>query len=237
MRRPALRTAGSSRALGVTAAALWCTGCQPPEGIYDLVGNGEDTCGPGSVAEISDDFDDGVKAEEWVGYADPSASVAEMNQHVEMRVDGSMKAFAGYAWIGGARSLLGCHVGLEMKQVGSTEGGVFTYLSVPSSDGTETGDIAITHVAGTLTMNVSSGGAASSQSVPYDPVEQAWWRVREADGEVHFETSSDGRTWLPQFSAGTPAFAGSVVVNVGVGVNEPVPGGGFAIFDNLNVVP
>jgi hypothetical protein len=237
MPRSASRPHGSTPALGAALLALACGACQPPDGIYDLVGNEGDTCGPGSVAEIADDFDDDTKADVWAGYADPSASIAEVNGQVEMRVDGSTPAFAGYAWLGGPRSLLGCHVSVQMKQVGSTAGGVFTYLSVPSEAGTAVGDIAFTHVGSSITMSVGGGGASSSQSIPYDPVEQAFWRVREAGGAIHFETSSDGASWLPQFTADTPSFAGTVSVNIGMGVNEPVPGGGFAVFDHLNVEP
>lgn len=222
--------------LGASLAALACSGCQPPDGIYDLVGNGNGGCGPGSVAEIADDFDDGTKADVWAGYADPSATIAEVNQQVEMRIDGSIAAFAGYAWLGGPRSLLGCHVSVQVKQVGSNGGGVFTYFSVPSSEGTATGDIAFTHAGGTLTMGVNEGGASTSQSVPYDPVEHAWWRIREAGGTVHFEVSRDGLSWLPLVGVGTPAFATEVEVNVGMGAPEPAPGGGLAIIDNLNVV-
>lgn len=237
MRRPALRLSGPLHALGAALVALAGTGCQPPDGVYDLVGNVDEGCGSGSVAEFADDFDDDSKASVWAGYANDSASIAEVNGQVEMRVDGSLKAFAGYTWLGGARSLLGCHVSVQMKQVASTAGGIVTYLSVPSDAGTEDGDIAFTQVGSSLTMAVSAGGAASSQVIPYDEGELAWWRIREADGVVHFETSRDGLSWLPQFSAETPGFAGAVSVNVGMGAPEPTSGAGFAIIDNLNVVP
>ncbi|MEZ4302422.1 MAG: hypothetical protein R3B70_46270 [Polyangiaceae bacterium] len=222
-------------ALGVSLAVAGSAACQPPDAIYDLTGE-TGACGFGSVAEIADDFNDDAKSSDWAGYADPSASLAETNQQIEMSVDGSLRAFAGYAWIGGPRSLLDCQVTLQVKQVGSTSPGILTYFSVPPADGSE-GDIAFTHSGTALRMNVRAGGSDTSQGVPYDPVAHAWWRIRESAGTIHFEASADGLTWLPLFEAETPEFAGSVAVNIGMGAPDPAPQGGFAILDNLNVTP
>ncbi len=224
------------RSSGFLLAGALLTGCFPPDGKYDLVGNDEDVCGTGSVAEVFDDFNDNEKGPNWAAYADRTASVQEVNGQVEMGVDGSANAFAGYAWIDGTRSLVGCRVSVHMKQVASTTGDALTYFTL-KDEVSGLGEIRMGHVGQSLEMAIQLAEGNTMKAVPYDPVLHGWWRIREVSGTVSFETSEDGEEWLPLFDAKTPSFASNVGVNVGMGVVFPPTEGGFAVVDNLNVAP
>lgn len=52
---------------------------------------------------------------------------------------------------------------------------------------------------GILTATVVNAGVSTTTTIgTYDPYSHAWWRLREASGNVLFDTSPDGWTWTTQ---------------------------------------
>jgi hypothetical protein len=50
--------------------------------------------------------------------------------------------------------------------------------------------------SGSFQMNVITGGTTVTTTLPtYDPVQHAWWRLREASGVFYADTSPDGVSW------------------------------------------
>lgn len=83
---------------------------------------------------------------------------------------------------------------------------------------------------------VDQGGNEQRPFVtPYDPVAHAWLRVREAAGTVYFETSTNGVSWVPKWSAPTSTFTWDLTTaTVWLGVDSN--NGGTTILDNFTVV-
>lgn len=81
----------------------------------------------------------------------------------------------------------------------------------------------------------SVGGTGTSTSIPYDPDNHRWFRIREASGTVYWEVSSDGASWyvLRSKAPGITITNLKVVLVAGFYGTEPSPGTG--IWDNVNV--
>jgi hypothetical protein len=86
---------------------------------------------------------------------------------------------------------------------------------------------------------VDEGG----QTLPYDPVEHAWLRVREAGGTLFWETSPDGRAWTVRHTDTAPAWVADndlqaqLLAHCSPMVTGGGPTGEYAEFDNFNITP
>lgn len=87
--------------------------------------------------------------------------------------------------------------------------------------GTEAGNqITFAWLSGTLLMRVRSGGTLVEQdTIPYDPVDHRWLRMRENGQSIFFETSPDANVWTNQLSFSSPSWieTDTVAVSFGAG--------------------
>jgi hypothetical protein len=243
-----------TRAL-VLGAVAWPAACAPPDAIYDLAsaGGGATTgsggaststgscngtsgtggCGQGSIAAVTGDFNNPA---DWVGYAGTGTTVSPQQGQCVMTTDGSPGQYTGCGSIANVRAS-GCQAFVHVTP--ATVPGPYT--TTFGLDGASSGNsIEMIKVGDVLQMQITTNGTTSPpQFANYDPVAHAWWQIREAGGVLHFETSSDAKCWTQQAQIATPAFAGVVSFNLGLGV----PGGNSklpmdtATFDHLNASP
>lgn len=81
------------------------------------------------------------------------------------------------------------------------------------------------------------------QTIPYDPVEHAWLRIREESGTLFWETSPDGREWTVRHSDTAPSWVSEndlqaqLLAHCSPAVTGGGPTGAFAEFDDFNVRP
>lgn len=85
---------------------------------------------------------------------------------------------------------------------------------------------------------VDEGGA----TIPYDPTEHAWLRIREDAGTLYWETAPDGRTWTSRHSDTAPSWVSDNDLQVQLLAHaSPVvtgsPTGEYAEFDSFNITP
>lgn len=86
---------------------------------------------------------------------------------------------------------------------------------------------------------VDEGGS----TIPYDPAQHAWIRIREDAGVLHWDTAPDGRTWTTQHSDTAPSWVSDndLQVQLLAHCSPLVTGGGptgeYAEFDNFNLAP
>lgn len=94
-----------------------------------------------------------------------------------------------------------------------------------------------------LLMTVQVGFAdEGGHSLPYDPVEHAWLRIREDTGTLFWDTSPDGREWTTQHTDVSPSWVSENDLQVQLLAHcSPTvtgsPTGEFTEFDNFNVRP
>jgi hypothetical protein len=137
-----------------------------------------------------------------------------------------------YCWIYNvaARRLTCDAMTIRLEQSGSQELGMqrFIYLNDFA-----TGErMNILQETGGFNSDVITAVDAS-----FDPIEDAWWRLRASRDMLFFETSSDGRQYEIKAS-GTPPFSmDSVMVQIGAGIWQDIGAPGPVGFDCLNVPP
>lgn len=100
----------------------------------------------------------------------------------------------------------------------------------------------VERLSGSLVCQASpSGNSDPNQvSVTYDPVQHAWFRLRESAGTLYWETSPDGTTWTNQrtTNAATPSWvtanAGS---SIGFFAHRDSGTNDYTEVDNVNALP
>lgn len=74
-------------------------------------------------------------------------------------------------------------------------------------------------------------------TVPYDPVQHAWLRIREDGGSLLWETSPDGRAWTAQHTETSPAWVADTDLQAQLLAYRDDGANDYAFFDNLNITP
>jgi RHS repeat-associated protein len=85
-----------------------------------------------------------------------------------------------------------------------------------------------------------NNGATIAATLTYDPVQHAWWRIREASGTVYWDTSPDGSTWTSRASLADTALFSLATMKVGFSaatIRGGLPAPGTAKYANLNYPP
>jgi len=227
--------------------------CAPPEAIYDISGTGGGA-GPGSccpagggpccvIADAGPCAITGNFAQDWMLFMPPgtTATVDGDGGTLSLATEGGPNAFSSATYTNPHVSVEGCHVVLHVTP---TPGAApYSAAITFAEDKTDQNYFLLTKVAGALQLSqktTSEAGAdAGQEDVPYDPVCDAWWRIREEGGTVSFETSSDQRCWRVRFTLATPAYAAAATVKLSLGVpggNDPLAPS-TATFDHLNASP
>jgi hypothetical protein len=202
-----------------------------------LVNAAVEPCGPGTIGELTDDFDDDLTGSAWATYAMPETDIAIGEQSHEVRIEavGKPSSFAGYV-TKVAYALTGCQVSLEVKSV-PPEANASTHLSFSPDPSAQLDVLEINANGDTLYLRKVVGGVETKHGIPYQPACHRFWRLREHGGTTYSEASPDGTSWYALGSDPTPAFATGGRVDFGLFVFESAPQPFQAVLDNFNVVP
>jgi len=195
-------------------------------------------------ADLTDDFDDNtVDAAKWPDNYNtgPGGLPTETGGRARVPCDTGFAAYASDALY----KLEGSHTFVRMfpPDGGGNSEAYSQLLIVSDVVGTQI-VFEVDAVTNILLMTihvdfVDEGG----QTIPYDPVEHAWLRIREDAGTVYWETSADGREWVTRHSDTAPSWTGEndLQVQLLAHCSPIVTGGGptgeFAEFDDFNITP
>lgn len=194
-------------------------------------------------ADLTDDFNDNiVDTVKWPDNynSGPGGLPTETGGRARVPCDTGFAAYASEA----IYRLEGSHAFVEAFPPPGT-GMIEAYcqlLIVSNVDGTQIVfqiDAATSLVLMTVHVDfVDEGGA----TIPYDPAEHAWLRIREDAGTLYWETAPDGRTWTSQHSDTAPSWVSDNDLQVQLLAHcSPVvtgsPTGEYAEFDNFNIAP
>jgi hypothetical protein len=224
--------------IAVLVAVLGACGFHPSI-ASDGQGSGDDGQGSGSadagttvtgpcgtVGAIRDDFDDGITAPMWNVVTNGVESGGVLV--VTPTVTAPPLQFIGYL-AKHSIDLTGEAVTVEVTGMVDT-GSIATGALYLVSD--KMNYVTIYQRTGMLVVEIGAPGPITAVSVPYDPVQQRWWRIAEAGGMVSFYASPDGVTWnaLPGATP-TPNWItrGRIALGGSTDGNH-----GSVSFDNLN---
>jgi hypothetical protein len=80
-------------------------------------------------------------------------------------------------------------------------------------------------------LNEVSSADASPTVLTFSPIDHAWLRIRESSGTVYFETSPDGWAWTVRRSVPTPAWVGTDQVQVSFAASRSGGASDYVEFD------
>ncbi len=177
--------------------------------------------------ELVENFNDNVSdTARWWVFGD----VREVNRRLECwQSSSAANTYAGYT-AKATYDLTGSMIWVELvrgPRMGQAR--LRAYLS-------EGNELSIGLVDGLLRCEQQVGGAyLVFLTLPYDPEEHRWLRLRERNGTIFWETSGDAAAWNTLYSNAAPFTVTAISPGIFTGTYEAVPSPGVAIFDNLNV--
>jgi hypothetical protein len=179
---------------------------------------------------LKDDFDDNDLGAEW----DPYGSVdSESGQVVVTLTPNEYEYHA--LWATNPLDMRGCAMWIEAVEVPPTvQGDVLFEILMDTANA-----VSVVKYYGKLQFREQVGDANEVVfETDYDPLAHRWWRMREADGRVHFGTSPNGLDWNEHASHPTPGYFSNAAFQAGGGTwdaSSSAPG--RIVWDNLNVPP
>jgi hypothetical protein len=179
---------------------------------------------------FSDNFNDNTTDARWV----VSGPVLEVNQRVEIRPLGYETSSSGSYSTTDTYDLTDSVFAVEVLQTLNTSPYTKTCIAARAGDGSNNW-IGISVQEGRLNaFEVSDATGVVLTSLPYDPAQHRWWRLRDVYGTTHWDVSADGRTWLTLVSKLSPAYLSLVRLQLIAETLRPVASPGVAIFDSVN---
>jgi hypothetical protein len=197
----------------------------------------QDPCGPLSTLDFQDNFDDDMRnLLVWEAYAETSIPIHEQGQQVIILMSGGkLGDDAGYkSKI--SRSLIACHAHIEVKQVVNSDAGgtgqVFFRLNGGPGQHLE-----FRQKGNEMKLTSIISYDEQSDTIDFSPSSHRWWRFHESGGEITWETSPDGQTWLPQRTLATEQFGSVDFLALEFGAVSGSQNNSDAQFDNVNTIP
>lgn len=193
-------------------------------------------CSPGNTDTLVDDFEDGDLDPLWLPY-DNEGIVSETGGRLAFSLLPNLVA-GQYASVSSVNDydLRGCRLAFELVEAPAdpSSPGQFSI-----DIGVDVGNVLFMGAGGEhMRMLVINGGVTESDRMAnFDPALDRFWRVRERDGTMVFETSANAADWTQLLETSTPPFVEAATVSlVALALTGHADPGVFAV-DNLNRLP
>ena len=177
---------------------------------------------------LTDNFNDNSRdGSKWGAYG----FIQEINQRIEIRLPSNTPNYSGL--LSAARyDLTNSSIHVEVPL--PPQPGVSINLKVVVDDNNHL----FFHAAGgNLTCTAFCTGGFS-KTLPYDPENHRWWRLRESDSVLYWEASANGQDWNILLTRGKPAGLNlfSVEIHLQAGTGDKVASPGLVIFESFNTL-
>lgn len=186
------------------------------------------------IGTLTDDFDDGTV--DPVKWADSYGTFSETGGRARVVCDTGFSAYAtAEDW-----TLEGSHAWVRLfpPAAGGAVDEAWAQLLITSTTAGTDAIIEVNAADDSLNMAVRVGFSDPGfTSIPYDPTDHAWVRIREAAGDLHWETSADGITWVNRRTETSPAWVADADLQVQLISHRDGGVDDFAEFDDFNITP
>jgi hypothetical protein len=218
--------AGTYRSEAVTGQAIFDN--------YNGGGTPEPLC---PLARFTDGFDKaGAVIGRWDSSdADPGCTASNAGGQAVMTPPTTAAGYCDYTSTG-LWDLRGSYAAIHIVQMLNTAVDADAFMDVRLS---QANVIEIGQDLGVLHFGKRVGGTYTTivNDIPWDAVQHAWWRIREASGTVYIETAPDGRTWTVQATTPDPFDLSAIGVRLGAGTTTTISNAGSVIYDDFNLLP
>ena len=214
---------GGSGATGGSDA----TGGSAGDGGSDEGGNTGTNCS----TQLTDDFSTPLDTAKWSA---GGQHVATQGGVLTLAWEATTNLYAGVSSVV-PQNLIGCSMHVELVTPPATSDvQAFMYAGVSTDD--RSGFFVLNNV---LRMVIRTAGSHTADTaIAFDSAAHRWWRVREQDGRVFWDTSADGVVWVEQVDAPSPGAPHDLAASrVSLGGASPAATAGAVAFDNFNLPP
>lgn len=186
------------------------------------------------MSSMRDDFEDGMRSGQWMrSFEGQTGMLAEEGGQFVIHYVPNQEAHAGlvsaYAY-----DLRGSSIVLEVPQVPAAEATAYVGIELNGPGGN---NVEMFVSEGNLKLAVEIDGNLQELSIiPYSAQQHRWWKIREAENILYWETSPDGKTWKQELQMSPPPVPVSILdieIHGGTWAGFPDPGESRA--DNLNL--
>lgn len=175
-----------------------------------------------AVPPLSDDFNAGLDEQRWVDVQAP-ATVSDGRVRIPVTTSyGHLRSSRRY-------DLTGAEAAVEVVAVPRATAGQ-TIFEIGED---EKNSVSVVKSARKLAFVSTVDGVQSARTVSWDATAHRWWRIREAAGTIHWETSPDASRWTVQHSSAVPVQLTSASVTLRAGLTSAAKNPGLAMFDNV----
>jgi hypothetical protein len=183
---------------------------------------------------LSDDFEDGVRHAAWdPGQQFPGCSLTE-NGELVIGMSGSDWLTCGYQSLA-AYDLTQSAASIEIPLAPGADAGVELAFGVENDYYNQM--VAAIVYDELRIYSIVDGNTNGQGMFTYSATDHRWLRVREEEGLLHWERSSDGSNWSPLSAGGTHLDASAVMVGMFGTTISPLTGLVEMRLDNYNVTP
>jgi hypothetical protein len=221
---------------------VMATGCNPNqanpgEAHFDrLNGGGTPKQKYCPMSSLTDDFNNGMLGDQWLrSWEGQPGMLAEEGGQFVVKYPPNLEAYAGltssYAF-----DLRGSAAVAEVP--GTPASSVPAHVAM-TLNGPGDNDIDMFVEEGTLKLGAKTNGNYQDlATMPYSALDHRWWRIRETDNTLYWETSPDGKAWTKRLEKTPPPVPMNVVdLEFHAGVWSPQAMPGECRVDNLNLPP
>lgn len=188
------------------------------------------------IASLHDDFDDGDRQRSWDrASGSPGATAVELGGELVLALPAGTGA--DYAYVTAtAFDLRGDGVSVRLPRPPEPAAGLRAELRLTDLSGDW---VAIQLEGDTLSFRQQVDAVQTElETLVFSPIQNDWWRLREQDGVMRWETSPNGLTWLTHAQvAPDPVDPRGVDVRLGGAASAPLEEAGTVVFDDLNHTP
>jgi hypothetical protein len=191
-------------------------------------------CGPGSVANLMDDFNDNmINVALWSAANVGSASIAEVKGELTITLPAGEAARSAQYLSVENYVLRRCSVSVEVKSVPEQLGAESFFYAE------HTGGLRFAFRVGpaALRWGVYEADVPIEEGAgPIDLGEQLFLRIRATDEKVFWETSADGVDFIIIFEYDFNTLLGQINVGIGAAASVQAMEASSASFDNVNIL-
>jgi hypothetical protein len=221
----AATSTGSGGAAGGPSAAGGTGGIGG--GVAAGPGGGAGSCAPTQLCSLQDAFDEVDIGAQWLTYA--GCTISQSNgEAVHELVSAPGSNFCGYISVA-TYDMTSDAIAIEVTQTVAPVEGPQQFLGVKI----DTMQVIVVLEDGSLSLRTRTENIGAGA---YSPTDDRWWKLREAAGQILFETSPDGSTWTLRADMPVPFDITAVHGQFGAGTYVEVTNPGIAAFDCLNLV-
>jgi hypothetical protein len=190
------------------------------------------------LSGVKDDFADPARAKMWNEYETPPTVVSEVGgvMVIDIPAGRSGENYAGYVSSNG--DARGQRISIKLVQTPSAATASQTFFKVENpTDYNQAASFLIEN--GTVRYSsegpgLDGKGVSVSGTMAYNPETHVYLGIRELNGVVTFETSTDGINWSGKGTAPVPLSFASVRMSIGGGSWKAEPQSTQAKWDNVN---